>query len=225
MKTLRYIASVALAAGGMGLTQMGSGPETITVCATGCDHATVAAAVRSADAGDTIEIAAGRYAASGVVVDKPVVIRGVGRSLTVLDGGGREDAERLGNLVIAPEAAGEVVVEDLTLANPSATAPGGTTYAVSVLNRRSAADTDAITLQRVDVEGAGTGVYALGLGGAEPMLEISDSAFHADRAVVVDSYQANVVVAGNVFAADDAVAVVGAPSTFPRMISNNRVTG
>ena len=42
--------------------------ETITVCATGCDHTSINDAVIAAEAGDTIHISAGEYY-EGVVIN------------------------------------------------------------------------------------------------------------------------------------------------------------
>lgn len=51
---------------------------TRTVCASGCDHTTIAAAVTAATAGDTIQILAGTYTAPTIAVNKSLTFQGVG---------------------------------------------------------------------------------------------------------------------------------------------------
>ncbi|MFN8422951.1 MAG: choice-of-anchor Q domain-containing protein [Anaerolineae bacterium] len=77
-------AAALLAAVGLGAPPVRAG--TITVCPTGCDHATLGAALGVAVDGDVIAVGAGTYAA-GVVVTKAVTIRGAGREATILTGG------------------------------------------------------------------------------------------------------------------------------------------
>ncbi len=50
---------------------------TITVCPSGCDHTTLAAAVAAANAGDVIQISPGIYPAANILIDKDLQIIGV----------------------------------------------------------------------------------------------------------------------------------------------------
>lgn len=56
---------------------------TITVCPTGCDHSTIAAAVAAANPGDVIQISTGFYPASNILVDKNLNFQGFGASFIV----------------------------------------------------------------------------------------------------------------------------------------------
>lgn len=81
---------------------------TITVCPSGCSHATLGAAVQAAADGDVIEVHAGTYPA-GLVVTKPITIRGAGPEQTILTSGGR------GAVLALRNTSGRTTVEHLTL--------------------------------------------------------------------------------------------------------------
>jgi len=57
---------------------------TITVCASGCDHTTIQAAINAASSGDTISVSAGTYPES-VTVNKSVTIVGASPTTTIID--------------------------------------------------------------------------------------------------------------------------------------------
>jgi hypothetical protein len=61
-----------------------------SVCASGCDQTTVAAAVAAAASGDTIVIAPGTYAANiEIPANVVLTLQGAGAGVTILDGGGQ----------------------------------------------------------------------------------------------------------------------------------------
>lgn len=60
---------------------------TITVCAEGCDHATISAAVANAADGDVVLVGAGTFR-DNVAIDRPIRVRGVSSAATTVDGGG-----------------------------------------------------------------------------------------------------------------------------------------
>ena len=72
----RTLTIIALAASGLFTIDTTTSAETITVCASGCDFADVQAAIDSAEDGDVIEVATGRYE----VADNPTP-DGINRSL------------------------------------------------------------------------------------------------------------------------------------------------
>ena len=91
---------VALAATGLfAFTTSVVTAETITVCASGCDHTSMISAVLAAADGDVIQLSAETYA-EGATIDslgKAITLRGAtdkaGSPVTILEGGGRVDIE------------------------------------------------------------------------------------------------------------------------------------
>ncbi len=59
---------------------------TLTVCARGCDHTTVAAALAASADGDTVLVGAGTYTET-LILDRAVRLRGVNSEATIIDGG------------------------------------------------------------------------------------------------------------------------------------------
>ena len=57
---------------------------TITVCASGCDHTTITAAIAAASAGDTITVQAGTYTEADITVNKNLTITGAAASTTIV---------------------------------------------------------------------------------------------------------------------------------------------
>jgi hypothetical protein len=81
----------------------------ISVCASGCDQTSVAAAVAAAAGGDTIVMAAGTYAANiGIPANLVLTLQGAGAGVTILDGGG------LGPVLIV-DAGATVTLESVTV--------------------------------------------------------------------------------------------------------------
>jgi len=74
--------SVALAA-----TVVPLEAATVTVCATGCDSPTIAAAIAAASPGDTISVLDAFHREAFITIDKSLTIKGQGANTTVIDGG------------------------------------------------------------------------------------------------------------------------------------------
>ncbi|MFV9677836.1 MAG: hypothetical protein ACNYVW_09330, partial [Methanosarcinales archaeon] len=72
---------------------IGCASATITVCHSGCDYASIQAAVDAADSGDTIEVHSGTYY-ENVDVNKTLSLKGVdtGSGKPVVDAGGNDSA-------------------------------------------------------------------------------------------------------------------------------------
>jgi hypothetical protein len=87
---------------------------TLTVCASGCDHTTVQAAVTAADPGDTVSVASGTYA-EDVTITKALTIQGPQAGVDARTrSAGAEAIVR--SLVVR---ASDVVVDGLTVSNPT----------------------------------------------------------------------------------------------------------
>ncbi len=84
MKRLALGAAVLLVVGVVAASAFGAAGDQLTVCASGCQYTTIAAAVDAATDGDKIAIRAGRYAGD-VTVDEDVTIVGAGAGVTVID--------------------------------------------------------------------------------------------------------------------------------------------
>lgn len=79
-----------------------------TVCETGCEYTTIAAALADADDGDVITIGAGTYAGGIVVGGKRITLRGAGREQTTIQGTPDASVIRVGK-------AARVTIEAVTI--------------------------------------------------------------------------------------------------------------
>lgn len=93
---------------------------TFTVCASGCDYATISDAVGDVPPGSVIAVQAGTFN-ENVVIDQSVTIQGQGIGVTVIDG---QDS----GSVLEIEAGSEVTLQDMTLQNGSSVNGGGGIY-------------------------------------------------------------------------------------------------
>lgn len=115
LKELPLLVLVALLAGSaLSLFQAPvARADTLTVCASGCDHTSIQAAIDAATAGDTINVAAGTYAPTATInVNKAVTLIGAGQGVTIIDAVGMP-ALSYGILVTA----GNVSLQNFTLQN------------------------------------------------------------------------------------------------------------
>ena len=94
--------------------------ENLTVCPSGCDFTTIAAALDAAKNGDAINIDAGTYV-GGVDIGKDVGLFGAGRNLTTITGGN-------GDSVIHVLNGADVRIEDVTI-----TGGGGSPFGPSLV--------------------------------------------------------------------------------------------
>ncbi|HUY20530.1 MAG TPA: choice-of-anchor Q domain-containing protein [Candidatus Binataceae bacterium] len=95
---------------------------TFTVCASGCDYTTIAAAIAVANSGDTISITDATHNEANITVDKNLTIEGQGAANTAIDGGGGGGGNgpifTVGNGVTA-------TFQELTIRNGSYAVGGG----------------------------------------------------------------------------------------------------
>ena len=94
MNQMNHMYRTLLAAVALAFSSVTASAETITVCASGCDHTSINAAIGAASDGDVIQLAAETYF-EGQQIDtlgKAITLRGVldktGGPLSVLDGAG-----------------------------------------------------------------------------------------------------------------------------------------
>ena len=66
------------------LSPPAAGAATLTVCASGCGHTTIAAAVAAAASGDTIEVQDAVHTEAGITIEKSVTIQGLGATATIV---------------------------------------------------------------------------------------------------------------------------------------------
>ncbi len=83
-------------------------PVTITVCASGCDQTSIAAAVAAAKNDDTIAIGAGTYVGT-IEVSKNLTLRGVSARETIIDGAGEN------NSLVIIDSGATVSLQNLTV--------------------------------------------------------------------------------------------------------------
>ncbi len=110
---------------------------TITVCASGCDHATLDAAVAAAAAGDVLAIGAGEYV-GGVTIAKDLTLRGESAERVTIAGGGR-----IGPVLFVHNAAAGPLDRNFKVQIEGLTLTGGSGY-------------------RIDVDRYGAGMYIKG---------------------------------------------------------------
>lgn len=148
---LAILTATTVTLGGLALATVPAAAATLTVCADGCDHTSVAAAVAAASDGDTIEVGPGTYSEPAIVVDKALDIVGAGSGSTIIDGGAA-NLGVTGQLQLRTQVGEDVTVTGLTIRNP---VRGGTT--VSVLAKSLANPGPDYVLDDVVIEGNGTG--------------------------------------------------------------------
>ena len=116
---IRLLALVALLAAVLP-PGVARGASTLTVCAVGCDHTTIGAAIAAAADGDTIEIGPGSYVEDGLSINKSLTLRGEPPAPAVAD---PQDLLTPGVLQTVVQTTGPGAGPTFTLASPAAGAP------------------------------------------------------------------------------------------------------
>ena len=116
----------ALAASGLFASTTTANAETITVCASGCDHTSINAAIDVASDGDVIQLSAETYF-EGAVIDtdgKAITLLGAtdkgGNPVSILDG-----SESHHVLECSSKETGETVFQNLVIQNANTDYYGG----------------------------------------------------------------------------------------------------
>lgn len=162
-RAIATLATTALAIGGLtiaaGSAQAAPAVE-LTVCASGCDYATIQAAVTAATAGDVVVVSAGSYTEK-VTVSKAITIQGAGSGVdpataTIISGTGN-------GLTLSGAVDNPVIVRDLRVT--------GFTTGIVVGSH--------VTLD--GVASSGNTNYGISLNNNATNLTIIDSAFDANK--------------------------------------------
>ncbi|MEM7129405.1 MAG: Ig-like domain-containing protein [Chloroflexota bacterium] len=95
---------------------------TLTVCASGCDHTTIAAAIGAATAGDTIDILDPVHTEAGITINKDLTIQGQGAENTIIQG--HANFQQASDRVFQVNS-GNVVFKNLTIQHGATIRKGG----------------------------------------------------------------------------------------------------
>ena len=95
---------------------------TLTVCTSGCDHATISAAVTAASSGDILNIAAETFTESNILINKNLTLEGSGQTTTIVQANAAPNTANDG--VFRVSGAVTVVFQDLTIRHGNAVSTG-----------------------------------------------------------------------------------------------------
>lgn len=126
---LSIILTLTLFFGHGGVSTAAASSDTITVCASGCDHTSIQAAINAASSGDTIELAAETYTEAGITVNKRLTISGVSAVATIVQA--HEEEGQADDRVFFISA--DVTLENMTIRHGNADEEGGGIYNSSIL--------------------------------------------------------------------------------------------
>jgi chitodextrinase len=124
----------------------------ISVCASGCDHSSIQAAINAAASGDTIVLAREVFVET-IVVDRDLTIRGASSAASIIDGAAA------GTVIVVP-AGVSVTLESLTVRNGRTSGNGG-----GILNQGTLWASDIVVSSNVAAtlpSSAGGGIYSTG---------------------------------------------------------------
>ncbi|MEL7117818.1 MAG: T9SS type A sorting domain-containing protein [Bacteroidota bacterium] len=121
--------------------------QDLTVCASGCDHSTVAAAIASALNGDIIEIQDAVHTEDNIIINKNITIQGQGRSSTILQAASSVALSDDGIFDIGPGYM--VTLQNMTLQNGNAISTGTSSEENGGAIRLEMSGTSLITLNNL----------------------------------------------------------------------------
>jgi len=129
---------------------------TLTVCASGCDHTTITAAIAAATAGDIIDIQDATHTEAGITVDKDLTIQGQGQTTTTVQAAATQAAAT--DRVFTVNAGLVVTFQNFTIQNGNlASGSGGGVYIISDASTNVSFINVIVTNSRADA-GFGGGV-------------------------------------------------------------------
>lgn len=99
---------------------------TLTVCASGCDHTTIADAITAASSGDIIDIQDAIHTEAGIIVDKNLTIQGQGQRTTTVQAAATQATATDGVFVVNVVGL-TVTFQDLRIRNGNAISDSGST--------------------------------------------------------------------------------------------------
>ncbi len=142
--------------------------DTLTVCASGCDHTTILAAVGAANPSDIIDIGAETFTEANINITIDLTIQGQGQSSTIVQAAATQGAAT--DAVFAVSNNITVIFQDLTIQNGNALSSGGSNIedggGVRILcNASSDVSFLRVTIANNRSEDAGGGVYITGNNG------------------------------------------------------------
>jgi hypothetical protein len=127
--------------------------RTFLVCPSGCDFATIAAALQAADGGDAIQIGAGTYA-GGVAVSNDVRIVGAGSDTTTIQGTSEASVIRVGSKA-------NVAIAGVTITGGGGSRTRyGTTGGGGILNEGELTLSDSVVRGNTVATGEGGGIFS-----------------------------------------------------------------
>ena len=135
---------VALAFGCLALPAQAPA-ATLDVCPVGCTYASISVAVTAASPFDTVNVAAGTYNETQVLVNQPLTLHGAGRDQSIIDGGNAVGLPT-GGTVRVDTAAGDVTMDGFTIRH--AGTGGGTRVA---LFEKASAPGPAFTFTDIEI--------------------------------------------------------------------------
>ena len=184
------IVTLALALVGTMLPARDVQAASITICAAGCDHTSIQAAINAASPGDTLLLAGERFDET-ITVDRNLTIRGSDSLISIIDGGSS-------GTVVTVQPGVSLSLESLTVQNGRTAADGG-----GILNQGTLTATRVQVLSNVAATVAssrGGGIFSTG------QLTLVDSTLTGNEAqagggaIYVSGPSASAVIEGTILA-------------------------
>jgi hypothetical protein len=145
--------------------------RTFTVCPSGCEFTTIAAALQEAGDGDVVTVGEGIYA-GGVAIDKNIDLRGAGRDKTTIQGTSEASVIRVGTRA-------NVAIEGVTITGGGGSSTRlGATGGGGILNEGELTLSDSVVRGNTVANGEGGGIYSH----ASKPLTIRNSVIEANQA-------------------------------------------
>lgn len=226
------IGGLAAAAALVAAAPAGAATLCVNPGGTGGCYAAIQGAIGAATGGDTIQVAAGTYNESTIVLNKNVSIEGAGPGQTIVDGQNVSPSATGMVNVTAPGAAG---VSGMTLRNAGLNMPGTRV----ALFEKATAPGATYTFANLAIEGVGDGTNfdkALYSFNSQASLILRDSTLSGTggNPIALEQHSGSVDIDGNTISpgtpasSGSSIAIFtygGVNVTSPQLIRNNTITG